>query len=267
MLLNKEIESLESKYLDSFYHFLMFSRDTLLEGLNSKKKIRNHWFNEWYYLNNTEKKQSYSVGAERVIYSQINSRGIGIPNSTPVGSDLFFETDDAFIHIDLKTVQINNIGDINTSIFVGNNQNSYKSNILVNGHTYKYKSAHLPVYYTYKKNSEEIKKPCLTYFISILHEEETFETLMINIMCMPNGQLSPIYTTDVLKAGKTVDPKLRAAGEVSSIRFNFSKCQQFRLLENKKRIYITYMNIDFLRNNPNINKKLELINNLYTLNS
>ena len=175
-----------------------------------------------------EKKISdFNTGAERVIYALINSKGIGIPNSCPVGSDLMFEVDDAFIHIDLKTVQSSNIGDFTSSIFVGNNQISYNSPYIVNNQQRQFNGANLPHYY----KKDRTKKYCLTYFLSILHDSETFETLCIYITCFPNGLLQPIYQGNVFNAGKNPD----------KVRYNIKDCKNFKLIDNK-RILIIYLN-------------------------
>ena len=79
-----DIEKLELKYLNKYYYFLKFAIDEILEGLNTKDKISGDWKGLW-----GTKISSYSTGAERVVYSLLNGKGIGIPNSSPVGSDLF----------------------------------------------------------------------------------------------------------------------------------------------------------------------------------
>lgn len=218
----------------------MFSKDNILQGLQSKDKIKEDWYNIWNKTDDKNKSQSFSVGAERVIYYYLsNSKILGDPNSTPVSADLMFEVEDAFIHIDLKTVQTSNIGDFNTNIFVGNNQTSYKSKMIVNKEILKYKAACLPQYYSYVIETKEYKKPCLTYFITILHDEKNLETLVLNIMSMPNGQLVNVYNTEVLKAGKTVNKAEREEGFVSTVRYNFSECNKFKLL-NSDRIKVVY---------------------------
>ena len=98
MELEKQIEELELKYLNKYYFFLKFTLDEILEGLKTRDKIAEDW--EGLYGTNIS---DFSTGAERVIYALLNGKGIGTPNSAPVGSDLFFEVKDAFIHIDLKT--------------------------------------------------------------------------------------------------------------------------------------------------------------------
>ncbi len=243
-----KIETLEYKYLNKFYHLLKYAEDEILKGFETKEKIKSDWKDCWDDAN----KGDFSVGAERIIYSLINGKCTGQPNSCPVGSDLFFEVDDAFIHIDLKTVYASrtakskngkltggNIGDFNTSIFVGRNQNSYSTTYIPKGvkkEEREYKGF-LPVAYTL---NNMIKKYCLTYFISVLYEyeNEEFNTLCINISCMPNGTLNSIYRDMPIRAGKNSD----------KARFNFYKCNKFTQLENKpsriKIIYIDSATID-----------------------
>ena len=259
MLTNLELECLENKYLKKYYHFLKFSLDEILTGLKSKEKIKNDWFDIWNSKSNQkDQKQSFSVGAERVIYYYIsNSRILGEPNSNPVSSDLMFETDDAFVHIDLKTVQTTNIGDIKNTIFIGNNQNSYKTSILVNNDNLKYKG-NLPEYYKLGNS----RKPCLTYFITILHDSDSLDNLMIAILCMPNGQLSEEYGSDVISAGKTKNPEDRKNGILSTARFNFSKINKFKLLPNKYRVRVAYLNPDIV-NKIKYTKELYLFLEMY----
>ena len=94
----ENIEKLEKKYLDKYYHFLKFVEDELLLGFKTKAKIEKDWIDKY-----KSGISDFAVGAERIVYSLLNGKGIGQPNSAPVGADLFFEVKDAFIHIDLKT--------------------------------------------------------------------------------------------------------------------------------------------------------------------
>ena len=239
------LEKLEYKYLIKYYHFLKFTQDEILKGLDSKNAIKDDWFHKWNNIENEKKVSDFNTGAERVIYALINSKGIGTPNSCPVGSDLMFEVDDAFIHIDLKTVQSSNIGDFTSSIFVGNNQISYNSPYIVNNQERQFNGANLPYYY--KKDHK--KKYCLTYFLSILHDSETFETLCIYITCFPNGLLQPIYQGNVFNAGKNPD----------KVRYNIKDCKDFTLIE-KRRILIVYLN-ESIKNNHK--KKLKFLYECY----
>lgn len=247
----KEIENLESMYLNEFYHFLKFAKRRMLNGFKTKEEIKSDWIEKWNPDEASENKgiSSFAVGAERIVYALFNNQGFGQPNSAPIGSDLFFETDDAFIHIDLKTVQTRNIGDYTNNIFVGDNQNSYNVEIKqANGKSFnpprKYSPA-LP--YKYSKGN----KPCLTFFITILYDENNLDILCINILSMPNGILSEEYGSDVVRAGKNP----------GKIRFNFSKSNEFRLLEGKpKRIKVVYLNPDI---KEKYLKKMSFIKEIY----
>jgi len=230
---NQQIELLEHKYLEKFYHFLKYVEDEMLIGFRTKEKIRDDWQDKWDPLGEGKGVSSFSTGAERIVYALINGKGIGQPNSAPVGADLFFEVEDAFIHIDLKTVQTRNIGDYVKSIFIGPNQNSFNYEIKnKDGKSFNPKRIYKPAL-PHIYNNEGNHKACLTYFITILYDETTLEILSINLLCMPNGQLSNIYKDSVLKAGKTI----------GNVRFKFYECQHFLTLPGKpSRIKVIYIN-------------------------
>ena len=223
MLKQKEIELLEEKYLKKFFYLMKYAEDEMMIGFQTKEKIRDDWFGLY-----DAKISNFAVGAERIIYALINGKGVGQPNSCPVGSDMFFEVDDAYIHIDLKTVQTRNIGDITSSIFVGTNQNTYKGKMIVNRVSERDYTPALPTYYNKGKANQKI---CLSYFITILYEDKNLNILNINILCMPNGELEQHYKNRVLQAGKNLD----------KTRFRFSNVPNFELLENTpKRIKVIY---------------------------
>ena len=239
----REIEEKEYKYLMKYFHFLKFAEDEMMIGFKTKEKIRKDWIN--HYASGIS---DFSTGAERIVYSLLNGKGIGQPNSSPVGSDLFFEVEDAFIHIDLKTVQTDNINDFRESIFVGENQNSYKGTISKQNNISEDYIPHLPQ--AYNENNKE-EKICLSYFITILYEKDSLDILVISIMCMPNGALENHYGTRILKAGKNP----------GKARFSFSNATDFELLEgNKKRIQVIYFNTNMDQEYKN---KLEFYDNLY----
>lgn len=239
----EKIELMEYKYLEKFYHFLKYVEDEMLFGFNTKEKIKEDWIKKY-----KSGISNFAVGAERIVYSLFNGKGIGQPNSAPVGSDMFFETEDAFIHIDLKTVQTRNIGDYTKSIFVGRNQNSYTGKMLVSGNKERHYESALPPYY--KNQGDE--KICLTYFVTILYEEKNLKILNINIICMPNGKLEKHYGSRVLQAGKNPD----------KTRFRFSEVPTFEKLEGeKKRIKVIYYNDSTLDNSQK--RKMSFIKSIY----
>ena len=244
----EDVEKLEYIYLEEFYHFLKFVERRMLRGFDTKEAIKDDWIKKWDPNEEGKGISSFAIGAERIVYALFNAQGFGQPNSSPVGSDLFFETHDAFIHIDLKTVQTRNLGDYSNDIFVGDNQNSYLEKIkLRNGDERDYKNAALPFEYKNKGNP----KPCLSFFITILYDELNLNILNINILSMPNGILAGTYGSEVLKAGKNP----------GKIRFNFSKTDSFKLIKgNPKRIKVVYFDSKM---DENFSSKLKFIKKIY----
>lgn len=177
----------------------------------------------------------------------LNGKGIGQPNSAPVGADLFFEVDKAYVHLDLKTVGAtlnprdknhkdgawsNNIGDYTSNIFVGTNQNSYKAEIKqANGKSFTPKRYYEPSLPTFYNKGSKQEKICVSYFVTILYDKDTLDILVMSIVCMPNGELESHYKSRVLQAGKNPD----------KTRFRFSEVPEFELLEgNPKRLKVVY---------------------------
>lgn len=243
----QKIEEIELKYLNKYYHFLKFAEDEMFFGFKTKEKIKDDWV-ELYGNEDGKGISDFAVGAERIVYALLNGKGIGQPNSSPVGSDLFFEVEDAFIHIDMKTVQQDNIGDFSSSIFVGRNQNSYKGIMKVQG---KENREYIPALPTFYNKGKENQKICLSYFITILYNRDNLDIFVISIDCMPNGELESYYKERVLKAGKNPN----------KTRFRISSVNKFELLPDKpSRIKVVYFNENM---DEEIKKKLKLHKEIY----
>ena len=235
----REIEELEHKYLMKYWYFLKFVEDEIIKGMFSMDDIRDDW--DGLYGNETGGISQFDVGCERIVYALLNGKIAGQPNSCPVSSDLFFEVEDAYIHIDLKSVTTSegqskqdNIGDFNTCIFVGENQNSYSGTIIKNigkpSECYEKYTPNLPTYYS-KSNGD--KKITLTYFVCLLNSSLTQKCELVSIMSFPNGKLEKHYKSRPLKAGKNP----------GKARYNFSNIPIFELLDdNKKRVRIIHKN-------------------------
>ncbi len=233
-----ELEALEHKYLMKYWYFLKFVEDDIIHGMLSMEDIRNDW--QGLYGNNNGGISQFDVGCERIVYALLNGKIAGQPNSCSVSSDLFFEVEDAYIHIDLKSVTTSegstkqdNIGDFSTCIFVGENQNSYAGTIIKSaGKSSEEYSPNLPTFYS-KSNGD--KKITLTYFVCLLNSSVTKKCELISIMSMPNGKLKEHYGSRPLKAGKNP----------GKARYNFSAIPTFELLDgDKKRVRIIYKNPD-----------------------
>ena len=255
----KTVELLEHEYLKMFYFNLSSNIKDIIKGLDSKLKILDDW--KGRYGGVTGEISVFDRGAERVIYSFLNtySQSSLVPNSAPVGSDLFFESDDAFIHIDLKTVTASlnkgegNINDFK-NIFIGNNQNSYSSKIISNRDIQRDYIAELPPVYKMQNGEEKI---CLTYFITLLFDKDTFETLTITIQCVPNGLLYPQYKNRVIQPGKNPGKARFRVTDTSGIK----GVNKFELLPNSpSRVKVIYFDEEM---DTYYQKKLEFYKNLY----
>ncbi|MEO0189677.1 MAG: hypothetical protein ABIL18_01705 [candidate division WOR-3 bacterium] len=213
MLIDFELEKLEYEYFRYILIFLKANLHPIIDGLNSRIKILNDWYDNFIKTARSGYKASdLDVGAERIFHHFFASV-LKLPNSSPLGSDLMFEAPDAFIHIEVKTALIDNPSDYKGKINIAINQTSYKVN--------KIFSPNLPQYYNPKGNT---KKPCLTYIIQIIHEHAKPSIKALKLVCIPNGQLYQHYGKDIFKSGKGGYKKAR------DFRFNYSAEPYFKLL-------------------------------------
>lgn len=220
-LTNIELEETEKKYFDAIKLHLKTNLQTILNDLKSRHKIFNDWNTQFistarpgYNASNLDK------GSQRVfhkIFSMLNWE----TNSTPIGSDLLFETEDAFIHIDVKTAILNNPSDYKGLVNIGRNQTNYPAY----KNTDKNFTPNLPNYYNENSQNEKV---CLTYAIQIIHENEKENTLAILLISIPNGQLFEVYGNKIVKRGKSAFAKNRS---VKDFRFAYHRNPIFNLLQ------------------------------------
>lgn len=199
-LTNEELESLEKSYLDQLYFYLESNKDKLMTGLHSKDKIRDDWWDEFQ---SGGKATDLDRGAERIFYWLL--AGLWIPNSAPIGSNLFFESYNVFIHIEVKTARVDNPADYKGIVPMGKAQTTYEAHETHRGTRIETKPT-IPKYYNVGKENE---KPCLTYAIQIIHDPETLDMIAILLICIPNGQLYDLYGTKIVNAGKIKDESFR----------------------------------------------------------
>jgi hypothetical protein len=217
----KNIEFWEYHYLEQMEFMLVQDLGKMLEGLKSKDKIKKDWFEA--FKKSADKNSDFARGAERIYFWLFNT--FGIPNSAPIGADMFFETYNAFIHIDIKTAKIDNPSDYRGKIPLGSNQTSYKS-------PNKKYNVNLPSEYSFKK------KICLTYFIEIIYEivKDNIEIKAIILISVPNGKLYKTYGDDIISASKN---------KGKGFRYSYSKNHYFKLLNNKySRVRMIYAEPD-----------------------
>jgi hypothetical protein len=216
MLDDFELEKIERQYFDLILLHLKQDLNTLNDGLNSRIKILNDWYNNFKKTARSGYKASdLDTGAERIFHHFFASI-LRFPNSSPVGSDLMFELPDAFMHIEIKTALIDNPADYKGKINIAINQTSYGVN--------KVFTPNLPKYYQISPNTE---KPCLTYIIQIVHEHAKANIKALKLACIPNGQLYPHYGKSIFKSGKGGYAKAK------DFRYNYSAEPYFKLLSER----------------------------------
>lgn len=215
MLSDFELEKIERQYFDLILLHLKQDLRTIINGLNSRIKILNDWYDNFIKTARKGYKSSdLDRGAER-IFHHFFAPILKFPNSSPLGSDLMFEFPDAFIHIEIKTALIDNPADYKGKINIGINQTSYAVNN-------KFKP-NLPRYYRTPKKL----KPCLTYIIQIIHEYAKPNIKALILVCIPNGQLYSHYGKDIFKSGKGGYAKGK------DFRYNYSVQPLFKLLSER----------------------------------
>ncbi len=101
----KNIE-LEAKYLNKFYYFMKFIEDEMMFKFKIENKIEIDWIDKY-----SSELSDFEANIKRVISSLFNKNIEQIYPSL-IDSDIFFELDDAFINIDLKVIEADNITDI-----------------------------------------------------------------------------------------------------------------------------------------------------------
>lgn len=216
MLDDFELEKKEKQYFDLILLHLKQDLNALIDGLNSRIKILNNWYDNFIKTARRGYKASdLDTGAERIFHHFFASI-LRFPNSSPVGSDLMFELPDAFIHIEVKTALIDNPADYKGKINIAINQTSYGVN--------KIFSPNLPHYY---RTSPKIEKPCLTYIIQLVHEHAKPDIKALKLVCIPNGQFYPHYGKSIFKSGKAGYAKAK------DFRYNYSAEPYFKLLSER----------------------------------
>lgn len=215
----KQIEFWEKHYLDEISFILLQDIDKMMVGLKSKDKIKNDWIE--HFKKSADKNSDFARGAERIYFWLFNQ--LGIPNSSPIGADLLFETYNAFVHISIAASKIDNPSDYKGEIPLGKNQTSYQS-------PDQHYKVSLPTIYSCQN------KVCLTYFINIIYEEleDSLDVKGIFLICVPNGELFPVYKSAIVSASK-----IKGKG----FRYHYKKIPNFLLLENKpyrlKKIFLS----------------------------
>jgi len=230
---SKEIELIEKRYFDEICFFLYKNITLFLEGLKSKNEIKNDWLRIFKTTSRKayEKSSELDKGAERVFHNLFGLYRSFSVNSSPIGSDLMFETPDAFVHLEVKTATDSNPADFKGKIQISQNQTTYGVNKTVGGNCYPFIPSLPKIYLN--------GKICLTYVIQIIHNNSENLPKIIVLFSIPNGLLKSTYGNCV-NAGKK-EKKLNRLNSRGDIRFLYKKAKRFENLDEKpNRIKIIY---------------------------
>ena len=204
--MNNFIEILEFREFDRINTLLENNMNYIHQRFQTKKNLKQYWEN--IYGGDDGGTSAASIGIERIMNNIFSKYGDPVAN--PVGSDLFFELDDCFVNIDIKTFVLKNLNDARNNIPIEDNQNSYSGHIILNNGSIRPYSGNLSTHYEIPHLY--INKICLTFFIVFLNNEHTDEIIGCFTTCMPNGKLYNLYGNSILAAGKNI----------GKARFNYS---------------------------------------------
>ncbi|MEM3370309.1 MAG: hypothetical protein QW471_01260 [Candidatus Woesearchaeota archaeon] len=229
----KDIETVEKRYFDEIAFFIDKNIQWVLERLKSKNEIKEDWLQTFKKTCREayEESSELDVGAERVIHNLFGQYRLFAVNSSPIGSDLMFETHDAFIHIEVKTTTDSNPADFKGKIQIAQSQTTYEVSQTKRGNPYPFIPS-LPKIYSNKKI-------CLTYVIQIIHKNQEDLPKIIVLFSIPNGLLKSTYG-NCINSGKHTK-ELNRLGSRGDIRFLYKDASKFENLENKpSRIKVIY---------------------------
>jgi len=229
----QEIELFENGYFEQIYFIFSKNLPWFLERLKSRNEIKK----DWLQIFKTTSRETYNKsseldrGAERIVYNLFGRYEKFLVNSSPIGSDLMFETPDAFIHLEVKTATDSNPADFSGKIQIGQNQTTYAVDQTAGGDSYPFIPS-LPMIYSNNKI-------CLTYVMQIIHNNLEDLPKIIVIFSIPNGLLKSTYGNCV-NSGKH-SKKINKLNSRGDIRFLYRKANKFENLKEKpSRIKIIY---------------------------
>ena len=223
-----EIEEIEYRYLLEIEWCLTHEQDKLLKLLETKNQIKSDWIDKFDRIDKRQQTGEMARGSERVFATLFPNTWL--PNTSPIGSDLMFETIDAIVHIDIKTSKFENPADHSGKVPIGQNQTSYFD------HSAEF-TGNLPNVYTFERSDSEEKKVCVTYVIQVVYFEDSQKILCVVLVCIPNGDLYIVYGDEVMDRGKT---------KGTSARYRYGDQYFKKLIDTPNRFVTVYENSNFM---------------------
>ena len=232
-LANEKLERLELDYLNTIYAMILSHLQDILQRFYLRIKLYDFWKRQFRESEELKRLSDLGVGAERVFHTIFARRTDWLPSSIPVGSNLFYETEGAFINIDIKSVYVENSWDYFGAAEVGERQTSYSMQ-----HTWGALEKfvpQLPPYY----ELDGMEKPCLTYIMQIIHVdidqilEKKYDPNLIALilLCVPNGLLYREYEEKIIEEPKSYHTKKGKRYRPANFRYAYHNHPNFAALK------------------------------------
>ena len=187
----KDIEELEKKYYNEILTLLRDNEDfikDMFSKLKSRIKDAKQRGMRWKKNNQVE------IGLQELVRAVFYREKNWLPFMLGIASDTVFDTDDAILQTDIKTVKTGDQrGDDKERIEVHPNQSSYSGSIEVLNENHIFKG-NLPTV------MEE--KPVLTFFVRFLWSVDDNQEVQIDevtLSSIPNGELREIYPNLIVR--------------------------------------------------------------------
>jgi hypothetical protein len=229
------LESLELQYLNEIYDIMLRNLNEILERFHLRIKLYNFWKKQFAGSEEIKRLSDLGIGAERVFHTMFAKTTDWLPSSIPVGSNLFYECNNAFINIDIKSVYVENSWDYLGVAEVGERQTSYPMQ-----NTWGAKerfTPQLPFYY----EINNVKKPCLSYILQIIHIdidkilENKYDpnAIAFIFLAVPNGLLYEKYGEMIIEEPKVYHQKNGRRHRPANFRYAYYKCPWFTELKER----------------------------------
>lgn len=231
----EEIENRELLYLDTIYNIALNSLKEILERFYLRIKLYGFWKKQFEESEEIKRLSDLGIGAERVFHTIFAKTTNWLPSSIPVGSNLFYECNDVFINVDIKSVYVENSWDYLGVAEVGERQTSYPMQTSW-GASEKF-TPQLPFYYEISDN----KKPCLSYILQIIHIdidkilENRYDpnAIAFILLAIPNGLLYEKYGEEIIEEPKSYHCKKGKRYRPANFRYAYHKYPWFAELKER----------------------------------
>jgi len=232
---NEKLEMLELQSLNKIYQITLKHLNEILERFYSRIKLYRFWKKQFIKSEEIKRLSDLGVGAERVFHNIFARTTNWLPSSIPVGSNLFYESDKAFINIDIKSVYVENSWDYLGVAAVGERQTSYAMQ-----ETWEAEEKFMPQLPHYYEIND-MKKPCLTYILQIIHVdidrmlEKNYDrnAIALILLAVPNGSLYKEYGENIIEEPKSYHQKKGKRYRPANFRYAYYKNPFFAVLKKK----------------------------------